>query len=441
MKITLIRLLLELDEPGGVCAPEHATDELDLPLARDPRSPDGPPVLLASSIAGALRRMPGIDPAALFGYETAGTDKGVASPVRLLGTTVILPDHGNLVTRGRNAMDRARGAPRPKQLFTTQQLPAGTRIEVCLRWDAPPTPDLESLLNALRAWRAQLGRGTTIGSGACHTHAIGVRVLDLAARPDLTEWLTRRGPDLYAAIPLETTTVTESAPMLLEVRWRIVDALHIGTGAPAPDRDGRLVATIAREEHTAVVPGSSWKGVLRARCEYILRSLGIGACTDGCCGKCDTCELFGHGSPPRPTAEVAATGRRGRIHVQSSRIAPDPAHRRTGPLVTTRQHVAIDRFTGGVHAGLLYSDEVVVSGTLRLCIASSDTTPLWARGLLLAAVRDIADGLVGIGADTTRGCGTLQRIDDEGEPIAAATAADLAEIRAAIDLLTAGGRR
>ncbi|MBA2324543.1 MAG: hypothetical protein H0V92_11215 [Pseudonocardiales bacterium] len=402
MKIVLIRLRLLLLEPGGVSAPELATDDLDLPLAFDRCR--NLPVLPPTSLAGAMRRIPGIDPDAVFGYERGET--GQASAVRVLGTAVTTPAV-RTPRRVRTAMDRHRRAPRPHALFSSEVLPVGTTIEAFLRWDDPEPDQLAALLKALPGWRPLVGRGVTVGQGRARVCALGSREIDLADDADLLHWLTVPGPEQFSKIPMSDSNDHPDQEHWIDVRWRIADALHVGGGEPEPDHDGPMVARVLRDGETFVVPGSTWKGVLRSRCEYILRSLDVPACEEATCGICPTCQLFGHASP--------VGGARGTVRFLGCAAETDPDHGLTAAAAQERQHVAIDRFTGGAHDSLLFTQEVVTSGTLRLRVETHHNgPPHWARGLLLMAVADIADGLVGLGGSTTRGCGTLQRIDNAG---------------------------
>ncbi|MGH8575134.1 MAG: hypothetical protein ACREX8_21570, partial [Gammaproteobacteria bacterium] len=66
---------------------------------------------------------------------------------------------------------------------------------------------------------------------------------------------------------------------------------------------------------------------------------------------------------------------------------------------------------------LLFSDEVVAEGSVRLRVdvrdgASSPRLTPAERGLLLHAVRDLHEGLIGVGRATTRGYGSLRLTDD-----------------------------
>jgi CRISPR/Cas system CSM-associated protein Csm3 (group 7 of RAMP superfamily) len=84
----------------------------------------------------------------------------------------------------------------------------------------------------------------------------------------------------------------------------------------------------------------------------------------------------------------------------------------------TLPHVAIDRFTSGATDAKLYSHEVIAPParlTLRIDLAShARPAPDWAWPLLWLAIRDLDLGLVGIGAATTRGTGTLRAVTKIG---------------------------
>jgi CRISPR/Cas system CSM-associated protein Csm3 (group 7 of RAMP superfamily) len=436
MRVTLVRLVIAFVEPGGVSDPQQATKEVDLPIAWDPRAKKDEvrPVIPVTSVAGALRRAPGIA-ADLVGYAQPGTQEGAPSRIRILHTEVKMPNGSGVEVRTRNAMDRKRGAPRAKHLFAAEQLPEGTQVEVLMTWRDASGNETADFLKALRAFRTRLGRGASVGNGECRAVGVGFRTLDLTDRADLETWLGASGPELFATIPLDAIADAEPPPPLVEVWWRVADALHVGAGEPV-EVGGRKVAQMLRIGSAPSVPGTAWKGILRSRCEYVLRSLSISACDDATCAQCATCQLFGHGARRQSRTVEAVSGHRSGVCVLNSKVDADPQHHATEPILDVRTHVAIDRFTGGAAPGLLFATEVVVSGMVCLQIGKLGETPGWARGLLLAAIRDIADGLVGVGAATTRGHGTLQRVDRTGEAMESATAGELAEIRDAVALLS-----
>jgi hypothetical protein len=136
--------------------------------------------------------------------------------------------------------------------------------------------------------------------------------------------------------------------------------------------------------------------------EYILRSLYGDAPAAACeeqagCGACLSCEVFGH------------RGGRGRLAFRDSPIAD-------APTPVERTQVGIDRVTGGSCDGLLYTVAPVTGGRLTLRIDALDDVPPWVRPAVLHVLRDLDDGLIGIGSRVTRGMGTLRLATDIPPP-------------------------
>lgn len=443
--ITLIRVDLELTSPGGVSGPESGAgrDGAKLPLACDP---DGNPYVPATSLAGSLRAHAGDEAARLFGQvggnagssengrdddvqgagqvggrgrsqtggkartgsrandTAAGTDGrdganevAVASPVRFVGTAVELA--APLVARSRTAVDRRRAAAASGMLRTSQHLPPGSTITAYLRLDDPSL--LDELLSALAGWRPYVGGGRSVGFGQAKVTGVRSRTLDLASPSGLRSWLTEGGPDLYGDAVTEPVTLPEAEAEggegVLRSEWEIVDGLHIGSGRR--DEEDKVAQSLRASDGTPFVPGSTWKGVLRSRCEFILRSIGVQACESDGCLICLICQTFGWSG-----GDGDSVGLRSRL------IFVDSPIREASQVV--RQHVALDRFTGGAADGLLFAEEVVESGRLTLEV-QVDGNPVSAvvPALLTLAMADIHDGFVGVGSATTRGLGTLRRTD------------------------------
>ena len=129
-----------------------------------------------------------------------------------------------------------------------------------------------------------------------------------------------------------------------DITFEIVGGLHISAGEPSAHESSEepLVNRALRSDGRFVVPGSTLKGILRSRAEYVCRVVGAGVCTNHQCGECHPCRLFGYGGESR-------NARRAKIAVADSVIANATSELRT--------HVAIDRFTGGARDQLLYTDE------------------------------------------------------------------------------------
>lgn len=445
--VLLARVRLRLRAPAAITATERLAAAPDdplaaataLPVARDGWGEDL--YIPAASLAGAFRAhlhttaphtvttLMGSPP----GPPGQSPDQIVPSALRFLGTRITPADPApqapaRPVTerRGRTAIDRRRGAAATGTLRAHELLPSGTTITVYLRLDGGDTDLHSRLLHALATWAPHVGGGRSIGWGQADTEQIRHGTLDLATPAGLTHWLTLGGPDLIDTV---ATTDHTPAPLgrepWLTVPWYIVDPLHIGAGdtgrRPGPDA-GRSAApaALARSGGIPLVPGSTWKGLLRARCEYILRSTGLldtaetpdcdSSRAGGTCGRCVLCDAFGWTAPPGHTlqgthaeAADAPVAVRGRLDFADSPI--DHAE------ITIRNHVGLDRVFGGAADGLLFATEVAETGTLTLTIGDDPHRPLadpdLTKALIVLACHDIHDGHLGIGAATTRGHGTL----------------------------------
>lgn len=178
--------------------------------------------------------------------------------------------------------------------------------------------------------------------------------------------------------------------------------------------------TFVRTKDQVYLPGSTLKGVIRSRCEYIARSfakehggneqnkwchlccnpLGDNACSENqglkekkghevYKGSCYICKLFGN---TFLAGHISFTDAK---PVDSSNI-----------VLEERNGVAIDRVVGSVvHGPFQY--EVLVAGDFDVTIDLHNFTAPH-LGLVLLALRDLKDQLVRIGFSKSRGLGTVK---------------------------------
>ena len=402
----LVKVVLELRSPSGIASPEqrHGPDGIHLPLARGPLGQTDADRLYvpASSLAGSLRAHLGDQASVLMGRGPTEEDIS-ASPLRFLGTRV---RSNGTVQRSRTAIDRDRGAADTSKLRTGEFLVPGTRITAYLRLDRPNLAT--ELFEALATWSPTVGRGRTSGHGRAVLVELRRRTIDLDTPDGRRAWLTGGGPDLFAdehTEPAPFSTPGESE-RLLGLRWQVVDGLHVGNGEKKGDPDGPQVALLLRDHlGRPYVPGSTWKGVLRNRCEFVLRSLGAPACapTDSACGRCLVCRGFGFAGFGQDTPS-----QRGLLAFDDSAVE--------GAEIARQAHAPLDRVFGGVTDGLLFTEEVVREGRLTLDVHRAgpvdQTTEERLVALLTLACHDLHHGLVGLGGSTTRGLGTLRLVGD-----------------------------
>jgi CRISPR/Cas system CSM-associated protein Csm3 (group 7 of RAMP superfamily) len=193
---------------------------------------------------------------------------------------------------------------------------------------------------------------------------------------------------------------------LLRVAMRITGPLRVGSGKPAEATggDGQKVTPMFRDGDRYILPGTGLKGLLRSRAEFILRSVGLRPtpCMDQRCRQCWTCKVFGHAGGQDVTTK--AVGARALVRVTDATVSD--------PVPVQRQHVAIDRFTGGARDGLLYTVDALEGGTFTVIVepfaddlAADTMTRI--RAILRLVLEDLNDGIAGVGAGVAHGYGSV----------------------------------
>lgn len=393
MRVTLIRCTIHINGRWAVAGIAGAHDEVDLPVMRDPRTP-GRSFLPGSSLAGSLRDRLETDLAETWlgpdiGAYGATLPKGQpaklwAGRLTILGTR---PIDAKVAARGVTAVDRERGAALPGALRTEESVEGGL---VTLLMEHEGVAD-DHLLDRLASWRPLIGRSRTTGLGDGTVTRVEAVTVDLATSVDhLTWWLRERTAYLLGTVdpPAGASVETREgsrADRLRPVALTVVEPLHIGVLDNAGE--GRVQPTLHSHDGVPFVPGSSWKGVFRHRVAFILDAVGASAEQ-----RVDITEaLFGG---PRAG--------RGLLTFADSPIEASKTE--------TRTHVAIDRFTGGARDGSLFTLESVPRGSrleLRLGGASHPAV----GNLVNHVLRDLTEGLIGIGGHGSRGYGWVACLD------------------------------
>jgi CRISPR/Cas system CSM-associated protein Csm3 (group 7 of RAMP superfamily) len=113
----------------------------------------------------------------------------------------------------------------------------------------------------------------------------------------------------------------------------------------------------------------------------------------------------------------------------------------TEPVAGERTHIAIDRFTGGVLDGALYTMEVLEAGTFSLVLerlpdAMDDELARQVQAVVRLVLEDLNDGIIGMGGGTARGYGSVR-----ADFAAASGLPDLAGARRVLAEMVKGSRR
>jgi CRISPR/Cas system CSM-associated protein Csm3 (group 7 of RAMP superfamily) len=350
-------------------------------------------------------------------------------------------------------LDRRAKTVAGERLFHEEFVPSGVAFELVITGQGLSDDELALLLAALEHGFAKdapeplaLGAGTANGDGRFTFELTALRRLE---EKDFAAWLAQAGNAGYEGFPAVVDFETRRAAA--RTRWtpRTRDRLSLGleltfdspfaVGSAlredSTEGEGRQGARLPALDELGrpVLPGSSLRGALRGQAEKILRTVGIRACDPGdarACkpiqerkevGKlCPACRLFG--APGWGTAvnvtDFRATGR--------------------APVPHEQEHLAIDRFTGGVAGPRKFTSQsfrdVTLAGRVTLDRERTRDLP-WAAGLLALAVRDLTEGDVPLGHGAARGFGAVQaRVTDPPAGLAALEA-DRAAFQAALAAL------
>ncbi len=379
---TYVRLRLDLDT-WRIGAWESAAASVR-GTARDPQHSDRPYVP-GTSVLGSLRASLE-EPAAadMFGSLASGP-----STWWVLGTSVTgagADDAVEVTTRRQTTISRRRRAPSGQGLSASEEVLA-CGLTVYLRAEHPDAETaragVSALVTAIGGWRARIGGGRTRGLGEATVTELVHRTLDLTRLDDVVALATSGSGSARVDTLLAEHATSETI------------TCDAGEDLVSLDLHAAEVGLLA-DTHDRATHGSQWKGMLRARVELIARSLGHPACiTDESwtgCGRdgCGLCDAFG------------STRRSGALVFHTSAWE--------GGQERHRQRNAVDRFTSGVRDGALFSERTVEDVRLHLRISEvSKSRPVaeWVHLALLHALRDLDDGLWGIGPRTAIGLGTV----------------------------------
>lgn len=339
-----------------------------------------------------------------------------------------------------------RGAAEQRGKFDEQRVAAGHRFTFEMELVSQPSEsDWGDLLSVLGNGSLRLGGKSRRGWGVFTVKQISSRSFNLSKPEDFEEYakhpasLGEPSPGL-AARSLSTSIVPAGA-VIITIGLQPRGFWMFGGGedcppknaAPvdmAPLREPRITWSDAGgkvEESVLVIPGSAIKGAISHRvCFHDNRLQGRFAneiardCSNDqaghqraeqalqkLTGERNTAvrNLFGFANGAADTARPAA--RRGRVLIDDIFL---PTARKQQRI----SHISIDRFTGGAADSHLFSERPVWEGDfpdLRMVILQADQVCRNSRQALLATLKDIAEGRLGLGAGAGRGLGYFNATD------------------------------
>ncbi|MEM0553674.1 RAMP superfamily CRISPR-associated protein [Aeromonas caviae] len=309
-----------------------------------------------------------------------------------------------------------RGCAADKGKFDTVLLPRGLRFVVDIRWmQCDESPEREAQWHALLALLADpafaLGASTRNGLGKLGLVSSEITPLTLQGQPQAGAQMLRFAqrdtlPQGQALPPSEATPFARLGVTALG-GWRAGSGAR-PIGNDTTEHTDTFTFTESaiqwQKQHAtwcdkpqAVLCGSTIKGILAHRTAYNLRRLNGDFAeqlteTDSKSWEnrpAALAELFGSEDSDAPLA--------GRLIVDDCVILqPHPLH---------RTHTSIDRFTGGVRQGRLFSEEILWQPEITLTLHVLPGKPLSAKvqQAFEETLNDLKEGLLPLGAASGRG--------------------------------------
>lgn len=457
----LARVTLEASSAHGIHSGQGDVTH-DVLLVRDA---NGLPALPGSSLAGVLRsayrQYVGAEQAdRFFGYRKRDKQDGQASyltigwglvhnsnnrPVEGLHPDPAKDDHLLAFLLNDKPLVRQRvrlshnGTAEATGKFDVTLIPAGVRYTTFISYWCDDSEESrqhwQNLLGLLSSPVLHIGHGTRSGNG--HFHVVEL----LQSRWDLRTPAGREGfvkrprsrADRKGLEPVDNgvfgqaTSAPHAPPLGLHVRldlvaeagWRVGGGERSISGIDyekEPDllpqhevrvrwKDGQAKVDGAGQS-CHLLPGSALKGALRHRLAFHYRCLtGEFAGAEDPLPNPEACpavlQLFGHAENDKGLAGVLG------FHDMLLE----------GTHAMQLMHNRIDRFTGGVINGALFSEEVLWQTPLTVRIAvlpGAERVDALTWQAFERTLQDLADGWLPLGANGSRGLGVFTDLDDKG---------------------------
>ncbi len=300
--------------------------------------------------------------------------------------------------------------------FETEYIGAGAKFEFCVYlYDDSFREALEDVFAATNSGAVQFGGQKSNGCGYVRIDGLKRKVFDMTDEEDRRLWAgedtledrfyedclstLKKGSYLANAYDICVTGRTEGT---LLVRSAVVGEGR-KDGEEIPDSENMRNAN-----KDYIIPGSSLKGAVRNQMEKIVSYLKQkGVCTGdlikeafGSTGSKDSDGMSGN-----LRFHDAVVGKKGENKKYIESQAPQDAPKASNTVFSHRIH--IDKFTGGVMYGALFSERSV-SGQVCLRISVLDkNNPDRTCGVLLMALRDLAIGAMNLGSGYNVGRGFI----------------------------------
>ncbi|MDR1875759.1 MAG: RAMP superfamily CRISPR-associated protein [Synergistaceae bacterium] len=390
-------------------------DLVDIDLARDGR---GRYYIPGSSLAGPMRAWVEQN----HGDSMAGTLFGDSGRAGCL-TVEDAPIANNRARERRHgiSIDPDSGTTKDRSLYSRALLPKGARFRLEMELEVAQGQGTKEvlglLLEALRQEKIRFGSSKTRGFGKMRLENLVINYYDFTQPGEFDRWLNGENASQQGlGTPGNAAGVSLNPAYEILIDWSPISRIMVKAGREGTATKILPLMSAVDGGILPVIPGSSIKGVLRSQACRILRTIfqddqRVDEMVD---------DIFG------------STERSGRVFVDDVYPTSTPLsasdwlnedQQAMDRITVNEMHNAIDRFTGGVADGALYSvrpvEKNIVWNPIRIVADFSrppGLSPLAELALLELVARDMEEGLVPIGFGVNRGFGEIQVTGRSGFP-------------------------
>ena len=353
------------------------------------RHRDGQAFLQAASLAGALRgwleKQDKNAANTLFGSQEK-SGQLIVSDMEIKEKAAKSSEDTTIQLRPRLRINGKMGSAADGGKFDVAHIARGTVMQFSLTWlgaesDTDGPAQIKQMLGALHAGEIRLGAQKSNGFGRV---ALTVRsqTYHMTDKADREAWLH----DQFDGKTLELPEICTESVCTFTVNG-VADSILIKGSVPRVEYDEnntrKEIIQNIKENGTAVLPGSSVKGAVRARVQAIADLLHCSESVDA---------LFGRG------AAQGDNGIAGRVRFTD--MVLDKAKEQ---MIS---RIRINKFTGGVIRRGLFTEEPLKSGVTLTITAPQDD--ICGCALLVYALRDLGLGLYNLGSGGAVGRGYIK---------------------------------
>lgn len=395
------------------------------------RNKEGIPYIPGTSLAGVLRAFVEADDpeagALIFGTPQDRYSNAVLELQSALSIYDVKLSNARTIVRDGVSIDGVTGVAVEHHKFDYEAIDSGAhgilQLEITLRGiHAAEQENLDAALERLRGCLLggfYLGAHTTKGFGRAHMSNLTVNRYDFRQPKDVLAWLSPERKESSCHEQYEGNTeqrVYAAEDFVIDADFALAHSLIIrdydkATRDAQSSGDTTISAVMKTDSRRRyIIPGTSLKGVLRHRSDYILQQLGAATLPSEAwpLGREEALVEYTMGPSPETMKLRPIEAKR------RSRFLVDEAVITQGVIAKEQSRNRIDRFTGGTIDTALFTtkpiwqkkrEEPVVR--LHFGVKAAES---WEAGLALLLLKDLWLGRTVIGGEKSIGRGTLKGV-------------------------------